>query len=180
VDQDPALQLRQLRRRLQPQLVHQDLAVGLVDPQGLHLSTAAVQGQHQPGLEGVPQGMLGRQRLELRDDVGGPPASELGVGQHLVGDQAELAEPLGLGTRPFLLRELRVRSAAPQRQPAPQRPRGLRRVAPRQAGPARRHRRREAGDVEGLVAHFEHVAGRPCAHPGPDPGRSTTRRRRAT
>jgi hypothetical protein len=139
----------------------------LVDPQGLHLPSAAVQGQHQLRLERLPQRMFSRQRLELRHDPRGPPARQLGVDAQLVGNQAQLPQPLRLGTRPVLVSELRVRAAPPQTQPLPQHPRRPSRVAPRQAGPSRRHRLLEACDIERLVAHLEHVAGRPRHHPRP-------------
>ena len=73
VHQDPPFELGELRRRVQPQLPREDLAMRLVGPQGLHLPAAAVQGEHQLGLERLAQRMLRRQRFELRDDLGGRP-----------------------------------------------------------------------------------------------------------
>jgi hypothetical protein len=170
MDQDPTLQLRQLRRRLQPELAGEDLPMRLVRPQGLHLPAAAVQGQHQLRLERLPHRMFRCQPLQLGRDLRGPPTRQVGIRQQLVGDQAQLPEPLGLRTRPVLVRELRVCTPPPQPQALAQHVRGLGRVALRQACPARRHRTLETGDVKRRVAYLEQVAGRPRHHPRRRPG----------
>jgi hypothetical protein len=62
--QDPLMQFPQLCPWLGAQLLDQDLAGVLVGGQCLGLAAAPVKGQHQLGVETLPQRMLGGQGLE--------------------------------------------------------------------------------------------------------------------
>ena len=79
VRQDPPLEVVKLRRGLESQLLRQHIAVLPGTPQGLHLATAAVKGEHQLRPERLPQRMLGNERLELGDHLRGAAARQLGV-----------------------------------------------------------------------------------------------------
>ena len=154
VGQDPSLQLLQRGRRVEAELLDQGPAMVLERPEGVGLSPAAVEGEHELGLEGLPGRVLGAQRFELRDELGRPAAGQLGVDQGLVGDEPQLAEPLGLGSRPVLVGELGVGVALPERQGGAGLRRGSRRVLPTQAGAGIGQAGLEAGHVEGVVGSW--------------------------
>src|SRR5919204_4200949 len=67
--EDPPLQLLELRRRLEPQLVSEVHAGLLVRAQRLRLSPAAVEGEHVLGAEPLVDGELLAQHLQLGDEL---------------------------------------------------------------------------------------------------------------
>ena len=116
VAQDRPLQLAEGRRRLQAELVEQqlpDLAVGL---EGLGLAAAAVEGEHELAAEPLAQRLLGDQALELADQLGPGAQGQVGLDPLLHTDQAQLLQPgdLGLGER--LVAEVGQRRPPPQGQ----------------------------------------------------------------
>ena len=157
VGEDPSLQLLQRGRRVEPQLVGQGPAMVLERPEGVGVSPAAVEGEHELGLEGLPGRVLGAQRFQLRDELGCPAAGQLGVHQGLVGDDPELAQPLGLGSGPVLVGELGVGLALPELQGGAGLRRGSRRVLPTQADASIGQAGLEAGHVQGFRRQLEHV-----------------------
>ena len=116
VGEDPPLELHQRRRRVEAELLDEHLAVVAEHAQRVGLATGAVQGDHQLRPERLPQRVLGGERLDLRDHLGGSAARQLGVDEALVGDQPQLLQPLRLRAGPILVGELGVRLTPPQRQ----------------------------------------------------------------
>ncbi len=79
VVEDHPLELSQLRARGQPQFVAEQCARLPVDGERLSLPAGAIQGQHQLGSQSLSQRRLGRQPLELADDLGRVPERQFGV-----------------------------------------------------------------------------------------------------
>ena len=123
------------------------------------MATGAVQGNHQLGAEPLAQLVGAGQRLDLRDHLHGVAVRQLGVDEPLVGDDAQLLQPLCLRPGPLLVGELGVRLTAPQRQGVAQRRRRSRGVTAPERRPGVGHEALEAGDVECLGLQLQHVAG---------------------
>ena len=167
VGQDPPLQLLQRGRRVEAQLVGQRPPMLLERPEGVGVAPAPVEGEHELGLEGLPGRVLGAQRLQVRDELGRPAAGQLGVHQGLVGDDPELAQPLGLGSGPVLVGELGVGLALPERQGGAGRRRGSWWVLPIQVGAGLGQAALEPGDVQGVGWELERVPRRLGQDRGP-------------
>ena len=88
-------------------------------PKGLErlgLATGAVQAEHQLAAEPLAQRMLPHERLQLADDLGMTARGELGVDPLLERGQPQLLQPHDLRLGERLIREVRERRPAPQRQ----------------------------------------------------------------
>jgi hypothetical protein len=125
VAQDRPLQLAKGRRRLEAELLQQQLPHLAVDLEGLGLAAAAVEGEHQLAAEPLAQRLGGDQALELADQLGPGAKGQVGVDPLLHTDQAQLlkAGDLGLGER--LVAEVGQRRSPPQGQRLGQRVGGL-------------------------------------------------------
>jgi hypothetical protein len=116
VRQDGRLELSQRATRLQPQVLGQPLVALAVDGERLGLPVAPVQRQHELSAEPLPQRVIRDERLELTHDLGVAAELEVGVDPRLDRGHAQLLEPGDLRLRERLVREVRQRPAAPQRQ----------------------------------------------------------------
>ena len=158
LEKDLLVQLLEFRARIDAQLVHQDAAAFLKDPQSLPLPSRPVQGQHQVAAQPLPQRIGGHERPQLSHEPGMPAEGQLRFRLHLDGADPLLLKPGDFLTGEALNRELRERRAAPQaerllqqRQPA-----GLiRGVGP----PGLLHQPPESAGIKLPGTYVEHVAG---------------------
>ncbi len=157
--EDVALQLADLGRGRETQLVAQDVAQAGRAQQGLAGPAAAVEGEHELSPEVLPEGMLRDEGVEPTDDIGVQAAGQSGVDGHLVGDDAELVEAGGLVAQEVLGGELGERGTTPLPQCLLGGPDRQPWVAVELAAGAA-DARLEAGGVEALRRDVEPVAGR--------------------
>jgi hypothetical protein len=136
--QDEALQLLQLRRRLEAELVGQVGARLLVGAQRLRLPAAAVEGEHVLGAEAFADRVLLAEHFQLGDELGVVAEDQLGFDACLDGAQPQLLEAPRLELQRKRSRQVRVGMAAPERERGTQ---PLRRV-----GRIRLHELGRAGD----------------------------------
>ena len=184
--QDRGLELAQVARRLEAEVVAQRGAEVLRHPQRLRLPTRPVEGEHQLPGELLPQRVLHRHRLEPADRFLVTADAQLGVDQRLHRHQPQLVEPDRLGPDPLLVGELGERVAPPLGQRGVEQLTGGHRVA-RQQALALGEAALEAAGVDQVVGHVEHVAGRAVddggavvaqLHEPPDPRHVALERRR--
>jgi hypothetical protein len=76
VREDHPLELPQLRPRLDPQFVDQELPSPAHRLEGVRLAARPVQGDHQLPAQPLAQGVLGHERLQLADQVLAAPAGQ--------------------------------------------------------------------------------------------------------
>ena len=114
--QDRALQLLQRRARLDPELVDEHAAGGLVGGQRLGLAARPVEREHQLAAQALAEGVLRRQRVELRDQRGVAAEREVGVDPHLDREQVHLLEAPDRRLGERLVGEVGERGAAPERE----------------------------------------------------------------
>jgi len=88
------------------------------------------------------------QRLQFGDEFCVSPAREIGLDPLFERRQPKLVQPRNVDDGERVVRELRQRRPAPDRQRVPQRPRGDVRLAGRQRLPSLREQRLEAVQVE--------------------------------
>jgi hypothetical protein len=93
--EDSALQLLQRLAGLEPEFLIQDAAGQLEYSKGVGLPLGPVQRQHELAVEGLPQRVLGGQRVQLTDTLAMTAQQELRVNHHLDGLQAKLRQPGG-------------------------------------------------------------------------------------
>ena len=86
--EDPFVQLSELGRGIDPELVGEDLAGPLEGSQRLALSPGAVQGEHQLFPETLPERMTCREVFELADDLSELSDRELRIDPFLEGREA--------------------------------------------------------------------------------------------
>ena len=91
--QDRGLELAQVARRLEAEVVAQRGAEVLRHPQRLRLPARPVEGEHQLPGELLPQRVLHRHRLEPADRFLVTADAQLGVDQRLHRHQPQLVEP---------------------------------------------------------------------------------------
>lgn len=77
--QDCALELMQLRTRLDPQLVDQHPACLAVHGECVDLAPGSVQREHQLAAQALTHRMRGDERLQLSDEVGVTAERKLGL-----------------------------------------------------------------------------------------------------
>ena len=92
---DAALQLAQLRRRLDPQLLGQGPPCLLVGGERLRLAARAIEGEHLAAPQALPGGAA-RDRVQLGDQFGVAAEREVGLDPLLEGREAQLLQPVGL------------------------------------------------------------------------------------
>ena len=128
--QHAPLELLQLRRGVEAELVGEREPGGPVDLERLGLAAAAVQRKHQLAAQPLAQRMEGDELLQLADDRSVPAERELCVDPLFLGSDAQLVETRRLEPGEFLLLEVGERRAAPEVERLAQQPRrrgGLRR-----------------------------------------------------
>ena len=133
--EDGPLEAPKLFSRLEPELLVEQAAAGLVGVERLGLPPAAVEGQHQLPAEALAERVLADESLELGDELGMTAQLEVGVDALLESGEALLLEAGTLVTRERGV-ELGQRGAAPQGQRVPEQPGRL----GRRRGPGRRDR----------------------------------------
>ena len=161
VGEDRLVEVMQLGSWLDPELLDEDLARVAVGLQRVGLAAAAVQREHQLRVQPLAPRVLGRELLELGDQLRVAPGGEVGVDAHLQRREALLLQ--AARSRPARTARRRARRAAvPATAPAPRAaPRRHRRhVRPPAPGGRRRRWRLEALGVELAGAHAQPVAGR--------------------
>jgi hypothetical protein len=127
----------------------------LVGGQRVGLPAGAVEREHQPRVQPLPQGVGSGQRLQLPEDVGVPAGRQFQVDDLFARRQLQLGQPRRLRRGPARIGELRQRRAAPQRQALPVQPRSGRRI--RAACPL--YEMGEADGVDALRIDVEQIAG---------------------
>ena len=147
--QDRGLQALELRARVEAEVLHQRVPRAPVGLERVGLAPGAVQREHQLRVQALAVGVLGREALELADDLGVAAEREVVRDPLLERLQAGAGDPVGLDDRGPDQRRVGQRRAAEQRQRLAQQLGGLgglgvagaARPAPRSAaGPARRRR----------------------------------------
>ena len=114
--EDPLVESRELGRRVDAELVGQDLPRALIGAQRLGLPSVAVEGRHQQSPEAFPERAVGEQRLELPDRPRLGSAGEESLDPVLLRLEPQFVEARGLGHQRPLVREVGERGTAPQRQ----------------------------------------------------------------
>ena len=104
--QDRALELLQLRSRLEAELVHEQAPRLVEDLQRLRLAPRPVEREHQLGPRPLSVRVPGDQDFEVGHDVGVPADLQLGVHEVLARRELELLEPSDLGRRERLVGEV--------------------------------------------------------------------------
>ena len=116
--EDGPLEAAQLLARLQPELLVEKAAAGLVDGQRVGLPAGAVEGEHELATEPLAQRVLLDELLELGHELRVASELEVGVDPLLEGCQALLLEAGARGPRERSVelreRELRARERAPR------------------------------------------------------------------
>ncbi len=107
-----------------PELVDQPTARPLIALQRIRLAPRPIQREHQLGMEALVQRMLRHERLKLADQRRVPAEREVRVDSVLECPQPLLLQPADRNLRERLIRDVRQRRPAPQRQPFAQPPRG--------------------------------------------------------
>ena len=118
--EDRLLQLAQLVRRLDPELVDEHPTDVLVRLERIHLATAAVEREHQLRSGSLAVRLSGDEPLQVGDDVDVAAERELRVDELLARRQLELLEPRDLRPRERLEREVGERWPAKEGERAPQ------------------------------------------------------------
>ena len=110
VRKDLALQLPQLRPRLEAELVQEKRSSSLIRIEGVCLATRAVERKHQLRAQSLPERMLGHERFELRDERGMTALGEVSVEPLLEACKRELLDPRNLVLCERLVREVSQRN----------------------------------------------------------------------
>ena len=116
VSQDLRLQPLQRRARIEAEILDERVARAPVRVERVRLASGAVQGQHQLRVQALAIRVLGRQRLQLRDERPGPPELQIELNPSLERRQPQLREPVGLRRGRPVQRRVDERWAAKQRQ----------------------------------------------------------------
>ncbi len=158
--QDRVVQLAQLLARLDAELADEHRSCATIGLEGLGLSPAAIQREHELRGEALARGMCGHQALELADERRVLSGGEIGIDAQL-----ERREPLLLQARDLRGGE-RHRRQVPERRTLPQRERLAQRggrelvLSARQRAAPLLDEVLEAGGIELVGAHAQAVAGR--------------------
>ena len=112
--EDPGLEVAQFPPGFHAELIHEHPAGALVGGQRLGLPAAAVQRQHQLGMETLTPGVIVRQLGQLADQLGVQPAGQPGVHPPFLGLHPQRVQPRHLG------RDEHVGGHVHERVPAPQ------------------------------------------------------------
>ncbi len=151
--EDRPLEPAQLLTGLEPELLVEQPAAGLIDGERVRLAPAPVEGDHQLAAEALPQRMPADEPLQLRDELGVPAELEIGVDALLECGNALLFEAGALGARERCV-ELGERRPAPERERLAEHIRRLgRRLVPRPCDGGL-----EAIEIELALAHPNQVA----------------------
>ena len=112
--EDRLVEVVEFGARFDPELLDEDLAGVAIGLQRVGLAAAAIEREHQLGVQPLTPWVLGGELLELADQVGVAPGGELGVDAHLDGGEALLLQARDLRRRERRGREVGQRRSAPQ------------------------------------------------------------------
>ena len=153
--EDRPLEPAQVLAGLEPELLVEQPAAGLVDGERVRLAPAAVQGEHQLAAQPLAERMSADEPLQLRDELGLPAELEVGVDALLERGEPLLLEARALGAREGCV-ELGERWAAPERERLPEHISGLgRRLVPSPCD-----RGLEAIEIQLALADAQQIAAR--------------------
>jgi hypothetical protein len=124
VPEDRALEVAQLRPGVEPERVAQRASAAAEDGERIALAAAAVEREHELRLQPLAQRVLRRERVELGDELDVLSEGEVGVEPLLQRHEPQLLEARDLGLGERLVRHVRERGAAPERERLAQRRRG--------------------------------------------------------
>ena len=155
------LEALQRRRGLDAELVGEQPAELAVDLQRVRLAARAVQRQHQPGAQPLPQRVGSGQLLQLADQLAVPAEGQVGVDPVLQGGQPLLLQPDDVPARERLGGEVGEGRSAPQLQRLAQQPGRQGVLAGGQAPAPLGGQPLEAVEVQLARVDPEQVAGRP-------------------
>ena len=110
------MQIAQRAPGLDPELLDQRRARGLVDGERIGLAPRAIEGEHELPAQSLAQWVLGGERLELADELGVLARCEIGVDPLLQRAEAQLLELRRVRLRERLVGEVGQRRPAPQRE----------------------------------------------------------------
>ena len=164
--EDPALQLAELRARLEPELVAQLQAKRRERFERVRLPPGAVQGLQQLALQPLPQRMHRHEVAQLRQQLRMPAELQQHLDPLLSSQQPQLLQPLGLRSGEVLVAELSVRSPAPERLGAVEQRQGERGIPFLRALAALAEQPLEARRIESLAIDLQGIAG--LHGPNPD------------
>ena len=122
--QDRLVQVAQLRTRFRADRLHEGSAEVAVGLERVGLPAGAIEGEHPLGVQALSQRLLGRDRLDLPDDLPVPAARQVAVHGQLDRPQAQLLQAADLAARERLVRDVGQRRAAPQHQRLARHPAG--------------------------------------------------------
>ncbi len=129
VVEDLLLELLQLRRRVDPQLVGQQPPRLLICAEGISLPARSIQGEHELAPETFSKRVLGRQVLELGNESLMPTEGQMRVDAQFHGGEPQTVQPsrqVPQGGR--LVGDIDQRNAVPEIERIREAPAGLRRV----------------------------------------------------
>ena len=112
--QDCLLELTQLARGIDPELVHERTPSVLIDLERLRLPTRAVEREHQLCTQPLAQRMLANERLQLANERGLAALGEVGFDSVLETGKAQVLETFDLVPSKALVGEVRQRRATPE------------------------------------------------------------------
>ncbi len=114
--EDHALELLQSAAGLDPELVDKGATRALVLVEGVRLAAGPVIGEHQLAAQGLAEGVLRDEGLELGHELRVPPQGEVGGHAPLESEQPQLLQSADRGLCERLVREVGERRPSPQGQ----------------------------------------------------------------
>ena len=148
VAQDRLLELAQLDRRLDPELLHERPSRGLVGGERVRLPARPVQRQHQLAAQPLPVGVLAHQPLEIANHLRLPAERQLRLDPPLDRADVQLFQAGDLRLRERVVPKVAQRRPPPQRQrlaqpPGPE-PQSPAEIAARPSSASRSNRSRSS------------------------------------
>ena len=157
--EDRALELAQLRARLESELADERRPCIGICRERVGLAAGAVEGEHQPAAEPLAQRVAPRELLELPDQLGVAAEREVRVDAELERLDVRLLEPCYVIAGEALVLEVAERPTAPEVEGLPQARGRLGRPAVLERVPAGVAQPLEAVEIERAVGEDRRVAG---------------------
>ena len=161
LDEDPPLQLLELRARLEPELIDERGARVLVCGERIRLPAVAIEREDQQLTQPLTQRVLAHERLELGHHLRMTAEREICLDAKTCRDQPELFEAGDLVPCPPLVLEVREGRSPPERERITERGRGLARRARGQQAATTLEQALEPLQIQRCRLHPRQVAGRP-------------------
>ncbi len=153
--QDRALELAQLRSRLEAELFVEQPPALTEDVERVGLAPCAVERTHEQRPRPLLQRPLGHERLQLADELAAAAELQVRLDPLLESELTQLLEPRRLGLHERVVREVRERRVAPERKRNPE----SRRPCGRLLAPRSREQLLEEVQVELARPDAQHVPG---------------------